>query len=124
MLISNNSLDIIDSTARVYGDARITFTSSRGYTDAKKLDYKALTTPIPDDGTSLLHLKGAFQRYLDSKLAVLYLAKALDQDIWVKSSESIFVNACHPGMFYMSRIISTSRSLSNDPRPSAKHGAR
>ena len=99
--MSNNVLDIIGDTAKVYGEARITFTSSRGYSDATKLDYKALTTRVPDDGTSLRHLSGGFQRYLNSKLAVLYLAKALDQEIWVKSSESIFVNACHPGKFSM-----------------------
>jgi hypothetical protein len=98
---SNNVLDMIDHTAKLCGEARITYTSSRGYLAATKLDYKALTTRVPDDGTSLSDLGGGFQRYLNSKLAVLYLAKALDQEIWIKSSESIFVNACHPGKLSM-----------------------
>jgi hypothetical protein len=65
---------------------------------AHKLDYTALTTPIPGDGTSLMHLGRAFQRYLDSKLGVLYLALELDRRLWdVDGVRNVFVNACHPG---------------------------
>jgi NAD(P)-dependent dehydrogenase (short-subunit alcohol dehydrogenase family) len=96
---------MIDNTAKIYGQARITFTSSVGYKKANRLDTLALTTQIPNDGTSLLHLKGAFQRYLDSKLAVLYLAMALAKEVWTKNSASIFVNACHPGKHLVRCIV-------------------
>jgi len=91
--------DLVERTANQHGEARITFTSSHGYKAAKKLDYKALTTRIPNDGTKFSHLGGGFQRYLDSKLAVLYLALALDQELWNRRGvRNVFVNACHPGI--------------------------
>lgn len=88
---------MIEETAGRYGEARITLTSSEGYKAAKKLDYTALTTIVPNDGTSLLQLGGGFQRYLNSKLAVLYFALELDKRIWRKTGGTVFVNACQPG---------------------------
>lgn len=87
----------MEQTAKLYGEARITLTSSHGYKAARKLDYHYLTTKIPGDGTSLLHLSGGFQRYLDSKLAVLYLALELNKKLQRRGLNNIFVNACHPG---------------------------
>ena len=93
--------DLVKQTANSYGDARITLTSSYGYKGAKKLDYKALTTIVPDDGTSLLHLGGGLQRYFDSKLAVLYLAMELDKVLWSNGVHNVFVNTCHPGELFL-----------------------
>jgi NAD(P)-dependent dehydrogenase (short-subunit alcohol dehydrogenase family) len=90
----------VEQTASFYGEARITLTSSHGYKAAKKLNYNALTTRVPGDGTSLLHLAGGMQRYLDSKLAVLYFALELDRKLHEKGLHNIFVNACHPGRAY------------------------
>jgi NAD(P)-dependent dehydrogenase (short-subunit alcohol dehydrogenase family) len=95
-------LDLVEKTATKYGDARITFTSSRGHKDATKLDYTALTTRVPDDGTSLRHLAGGYQRYLNSKLAVLYLALELDKRLQARRVKNVFVNACQPGKEYCS----------------------
>jgi NAD(P)-dependent dehydrogenase (short-subunit alcohol dehydrogenase family) len=95
-------LDLVEKTATKYGDARITFTSSRGHKDATKLDYTALTTRVPDDGTSLRHLAGGYQRYLNSKLAVLYLALELDKRLQARGVKNVFVNACQPGKEYYS----------------------
>jgi hypothetical protein len=88
---------LIEETAGRYGEARITLTSSEGYKAAKKLDYKALITIVPNDGTSWRQLGGSFQRYLNSKLAVLYFALELDKRIWEKTGGTVFVNACQPG---------------------------
>jgi NAD(P)-dependent dehydrogenase (short-subunit alcohol dehydrogenase family) len=90
-------LDLVEKTATKFGDARITFTSSRGHKEATKLDYIALTTRVPDDGTSLRHLSGGYQRYLNSKLAVLYLALELDKRLQARGVKDVFVNACQPG---------------------------
>jgi NAD(P)-dependent dehydrogenase (short-subunit alcohol dehydrogenase family) len=92
--------DLVEKTATKYGDARITLTSSRGHKEATKLDYTALTTRVPDDGTSLLHLSGGYQRYLNSKLAVLYLALEMDRRLQAKGVKNVFVNACQPGKEY------------------------
>jgi NAD(P)-dependent dehydrogenase (short-subunit alcohol dehydrogenase family) len=95
-------LDLVEKTATKCGDARITFTSSRGHKEATKLDYIALTTRIPDDGTSFRHLAGGYQRYLNSKLAVLYLALELDKRLQARGVKNVFVNACQPGEEYCS----------------------
>lgn len=92
--------DLVKQTANSYGEARITLTSSYGYKAAKKLDYMALTTIVPDDGTSFLHLGGGMQRYLDSKLAVLYFAMELDKILWASGVHNVFVNSCHPGKMF------------------------
>ena len=76
-----------------------------GYKRAVKLDYSALTTRVADDGTSLIHLSGGFQRYLNSKLAVLYLALELDRRLWVRGLRNVFVNACHPGKKTLIRCV-------------------
>jgi NAD(P)-dependent dehydrogenase (short-subunit alcohol dehydrogenase family) len=89
--------DLVEETANIHGEARITLTSSHGYKWAKKLSYTDLTTRIPDDGTSLLHLNAGFQRYCDSKLAVLYFALQLNKQLSFKNTTNVFVNACHPG---------------------------
>src|SRR5438045_5606098 len=72
-------------------------TSSHAYKIASKLDYETLTTCVPEDGTSLLHLGGGFQRYVNSKLAELYFALELDRRLRERGVENVFVNACHPG---------------------------
>jgi len=90
--------DLVEQTANLYGEARITFTSSCGYKAAQKLDYDYLTTKIPRDGTSFLHLGPSFQRYLNSKLAVLYLTLEMNKILQRRGVNNIFVNACHPGM--------------------------
>ena len=87
----------MEQTATKFGDARITLTSSRGHKKAVKLDYTALTTLVPDDGTRLRHLAGGFQRYLNSKLAVLYLALEMDKQLQARGVKNVFVNACQPG---------------------------
>jgi NAD(P)-dependent dehydrogenase (short-subunit alcohol dehydrogenase family) len=100
--VSNESSDLVEKTATKYGNGRITFTSSRGHKEATKLDYTALTTRVPDDGTSLRHLAGGYQRYLNSKLAVLYLALELDKRLQARGVKNVFVNACQPGEEYCS----------------------
>lgn len=87
----------MEHTANSHGEARITLTSSHGYKAARKIDYDYLTTKIPLDGTSLLHLGAGFQRYLNSKLAVLYLALEMDKILQGRGVKNVFVNACHPG---------------------------
>ncbi len=90
-------LDVVERSADLHGEARITMTSSQGYIAAKKLDYAALQTAVPKDGTSLLHLSGGFQRYVDSKLAVLYFAMELNKRVRARKVENVYINACHPG---------------------------
>ena len=93
----------MEQTATLHGEARITLTSSYGYKAAKKLNYTALTTKVPKDGKSLLDLGGGFQRYLDSKLAVLYFALELDKQLLKRNLDGVFVNACHPGETFVER---------------------
>ena len=88
----------MQKTADQYGEARITLTSSEGYKLAKKLDYKALTTRVPDDGKHYKDVPAGFQRYVDSKLAVLYLAFEMNKRIRARGVTNVYVNACHPGM--------------------------
>jgi NAD(P)-dependent dehydrogenase (short-subunit alcohol dehydrogenase family) len=87
----------VEKTASKYGDARVTLTSSEGHKLAAKLDYTALTTRVPNDGTSILHLAGGWQRYANSKLAVLYLALEMDKRLQARGVKNVFVNAVQPG---------------------------
>jgi NAD(P)-dependent dehydrogenase (short-subunit alcohol dehydrogenase family) len=90
-------LDLVERTADAHGEARITLTGSYSYKWARKLDYGHLTTAVPGDGTSLRHLSAGWQRYCDSKLAVLYLALQLDRQLETRGVKNVFVNVCQPG---------------------------
>jgi hypothetical protein len=48
---------------------------------ATRLDYDRLRTRIVDDGKKLKDVKGAFERYVNSKLAVSYTAIELSKYI-------------------------------------------
>jgi NAD(P)-dependent dehydrogenase (short-subunit alcohol dehydrogenase family) len=72
-------------------------TSSEGYKFASRLDYDSLSKSIPNDGSSIFHLKRSFLRYCTSKLAIIYLTLALSRQITEGGIHNIRVNACHPG---------------------------
>lgn len=85
-------------TAEKYGDARIVITSSLGYTSSTGLDYRALTTAVPGNGSILWHLPGTFKRYGDSKLANIWFANELSRRLREKEVKNVYCNSCHPGM--------------------------
>jgi NAD(P)-dependent dehydrogenase (short-subunit alcohol dehydrogenase family) len=64
---------------------------------ATRLDYDRLRTRIVDDGKKLKDVKGAFERYVNSKLAISYTAIELSKRIRRNGITNIYVNACHPG---------------------------
>ena len=88
----------MEKTAEKYGDARIVVTSSLAYALSPGLDYKALTTAVPGNGTRLWHAPGAFKRYADSKLANIWFASELSRRLREKGVKSVYCNSCHPGM--------------------------
>jgi NAD(P)-dependent dehydrogenase (short-subunit alcohol dehydrogenase family) len=96
--------DLIKETARKHGEARIVMTSSDGYKMARKLDYDALVTKIPHDGEKLGHLSGSFQRYFNSKLAVVYFVVELDRRLREAGCDNVYINTCHPGNAIMTTM--------------------
>ncbi|KAL9121747.1 MAG: hypothetical protein Q9187_001687 [Circinaria calcarea] len=90
-------LDIVEDTATSHGEARIVVTSSAGYKGATKLDYKALTTPVPTDGSHWWHIFSSFRRYLTSKLANIYFTNELDRRLQARGITNVYCNSCHPG---------------------------
>jgi NAD(P)-dependent dehydrogenase (short-subunit alcohol dehydrogenase family) len=89
--------DLIKQTAKDYGEARVTLTSSNGYKVAPKLDYEVITTRIPDDGKSLWDVGGAWMRYVTSKLGLVYFVASLTKQLREQDIQNVYVNACHPG---------------------------
>jgi hypothetical protein len=79
--------------------------TSQGYKQAANVDHIALNTIIPDDGSRYSRSSGAYQRYLNSKQAVLYSALELEKRLYVQGCNTIFVNACHPGKSILLRMI-------------------
>ena len=65
---------------------------------APGLDFEALQKPIPNDGQKMKDLKGAFQRYANSKVANVYFTKKLDRKLQESGDTKVYVNTCHPGM--------------------------
>jgi NAD(P)-dependent dehydrogenase (short-subunit alcohol dehydrogenase family) len=72
--------------------------ASNASLQAKAIDYDYLRTPIPNDGSRVRDLIGAFQRYSISKLSNVYYAKQLDKKLQAEGITNIYVNALHPGM--------------------------
>lgn len=68
-----------------------------GYLGATKLDYKALTTPVPTDGSHWWHIFNSFRRYLNSKLANIYFTNELDRRLQARGITNVYCNSCHPG---------------------------
>jgi len=92
-------LDRVEETARAHGEARIVVTSSMAFRTAQKLDYQALTTRLPGDGSRVIRdMKGAFQRYCNSKLANIYFVEELDRRLQAKGVTNVYCNVCHPGV--------------------------
>ena len=96
--------DQIEKTAHSSGQARVTLTSSDAYKTAARLDHKALTTKVPDDGTRWADLPGRFQRYADSKLAVLYYGLELDK-LSRRGVQDVFVNVVHPSRNFLFKYL-------------------
>lgn len=90
--------DIVEGTSTKTGDARIVVTSSLGYRSATKLDYTALTTAVPGDGSSIKDIKTAYDRYCNSKLANVYFTTELDKQLQRKGFSNVYCNSCHPGV--------------------------
>ncbi|KAH8694078.1 putative short chain type dehydrogenase [Talaromyces proteolyticus] len=90
-------LDIIKDAAEDTQDGRIIFTGSDSYKSAKKLDYEKLVTAQPDDGKSLKDLGGAWMRYTESKLAIVYSTIEFSNRLQNSDLPKIYLNACHPG---------------------------
>ena len=89
---------LVEKTAKKYGDARIVMTSSFGYTFSTGLDYKALTTVVPGNGSKWWDLPGTFKRYGDSKLANIWFASELGRRLRENGVQNVYCNSCHPGM--------------------------
>lgn len=91
-------IDLIKETSETTRDSRIVYTNSNAYKLASKLDYKKLTTTIPNDGQTLKDVPNAFKRYGDSKVAALYGVLELSHRMRnTVSLANIYVNSCHPG---------------------------
>ena len=94
--------DFIKTSANAHGLARITITSSSGYKAVSTLNYDIFTSSLfAEKRSGLSVMKNAMQRYLNSKLGVLYLAMELDRRLQEAKCENVLVNAVHPGKFVL-----------------------
>ena len=82
-------------------DSRIVFVSSEGYKISPKINYSQLQTPPPGDKDGYLDMIPIFQRYCTSKLAILYMTMELNRRLLARGHDHIFVNAIHPGLFFI-----------------------
>lgn len=88
---------VVKESANANGSARITITASNGYKAVSKLDYDMFTTPVDANPGALSGMSKSFQRYLNSKLGVLYFAMELDRRLRAEGVKNVIVNAVHPG---------------------------
>ncbi|KAI9893330.1 MAG: hypothetical protein M1814_000460 [Vezdaea aestivalis] len=91
-------LGLLERTAGEQGDARVVVVSSDAHRAAPRIDYKALETAVESDGTSYLHLAGAFKRYGTSKLANIYYTVDLDRRLRARGVNNVYCNAIDPGV--------------------------
>lgn len=87
----------VKESANANGAARITITASNGYKMVPKLDYDMFTTPMETKGSTLSLMGKSFNRYVNSKLGVLYFAMELDRRMRADGVTNVCVNAVHPG---------------------------
>lgn len=93
----NALVPVVKESANANGAARITITASNGYKAISKLDYDMFTTPMEANPSAISGMSKSFQRYLNSKLGVLYFAMELDRRLRAEGVENVFVNPVHPG---------------------------
>ncbi|KAI9749564.1 MAG: hypothetical protein M4579_006826 [Chaenotheca gracillima] len=91
-------LDLVESTAKSHGQARIVTVSSTAALMSPKIDYEALRRVVENDGKSIWDLKNGAGRYANSKLANVLFMTVLDQKMQERGFSNIYCNSCHPGM--------------------------
>ncbi len=104
VVFTDEESDLVETTAKTSGEARIVMTSSFAYRMAERIDYNALVKQNLDDGKQMRDLKGAMVRYGTSKLANIYFAAELSKRLRERGIENIYCNSCHPGMYLYPRI--------------------